>query len=169
LPKNVKEPNDILVKGNYAEIVIRNALGEQKAVAIIDKDDLERCSKLKWSWGQTAIQAVYKGKRISLSRFILGVTEKDKFAIHKDGDFLNNRRSNLVVATKQQKAINAKTGSRNTSGYRGISWRKDRKKWDVYLIYNGKMHRAGCCELLEDAIAARKALEEKYYKGLRIK
>jgi hypothetical protein len=127
LPKSVKEPNDIRLKDDYAEIVIRSAHGEPKAVAIIDKDDLERCSKLKWSWGQTAIQAVYKGKRISLSRFILGVTEKDKFAIHKDRDFLNNRRSNLAVGTKQQKAINAKTGSRNTSGHRGVSWRKDRK------------------------------------------
>lgn len=52
---------------------------------------------------------------------------------HADNDSLNNTRKNLRLATHSQNIANSKIHSNNTSGYRGVSFDKRRKKWVVQI------------------------------------
>ena len=57
---------------------------------------------------------------------------------HKDNNPLNNKIENLREASSSQNNCNAKKRADNTSGIKGVSWRKRDKKWRVYLNVNGK-------------------------------
>lgn len=57
---------------------------------------------------------------------------------HTDRNKLNNQRSNLRAATNQQNHANRDTPSHNTSGYKGVSWDKNRKLWSAGIMYNGR-------------------------------
>ena len=55
---------------------------------------------------------------------------------------------------------------RNSSGVRGVTWKKDKQKWEAYICCQGKSHYLGRYDTLEQAVAARKAGEEKYYRPI---
>ena len=52
---------------------------------------------------------------------------------------------------------------KNVYGINGISYCKSRKKYEVNLTNNNKKFHLGYYDNLEDAIAARKEAEEKYF------
>lgn len=56
-----------------------------------------------------------------------------------------------------------KKTSRNTSGYPGVSWRKDKEKWAARIYFNGKEHCLGYYSNKDDAIKARKEAENDLY------
>ena len=51
----------------------------------------------------------------------------------------------------------------NTSGHVGIYWAKRHEKWHVQIMVDRKHHHLGYFTNLDDAIAARKAAEQKYH------
>lgn len=112
-----------------------------------------------------------KRQGVPLHRIIMGVEGIPASVImvdHIDGDGLNNRRENLRLATASQNAMNRRTRSDNSSGARGVSWRKDLGKWEAYAKVNGKQRKGGCFEKLEDAAeAARKLREEMHGRFAR--
>lgn len=55
----------------------------------------------------------------------------------------------------------------NTSGHKGISWIKDRLKWESKISVNGKTVHLGQYDLLSDAIDARKRGEIMYWGELQ--
>lgn len=79
------------------------------------------------------------GKRFALHRVLLGLTNRHELVDHADMDKLNNRRSNLRVATKAQNAANIRKLKRNrgtSSEFKGVSYCKRRQKWKAYLRAN---------------------------------
>ncbi len=70
---------------------------------------------------------------------------------HIDGDGLNNRVSNLRVATCCQNNSNRGMYKRNTSGYKGLRWFKRNKKWACFIGYQGRQIYGGLFENKEDA------------------
>lgn len=68
--------------------------------------------------------------------------------------------TNLQVITRE---IPIKT---NTSGVTGVKWDKDRQKWYAEIEFKGKKHYLGRYVNKEDAIAARKEAEEKFFKPI---
>jgi hypothetical protein len=59
---------------------------------------------------------------------------------HIDGDGLNNRKSNLRVATHAQNMWNRGPQHNNTSGFRGVSWHEKSAKWQARIKHeNGRM------------------------------
>lgn len=79
---------------------------------------------------------------------------------HKKYD---NRRSQLRRANDLLNARNRVTPSNNTSGIKGVSWRKREQKWRAYITVNHKRIELGNYIDIEDAIEARKKAEEKYF------
>lgn len=74
---------------------------------------------------------------------------------HVDGDGLNNRMANLRECNQQQNNGNHKRlCGHNTSGLRGVTWKKDRQKWKAYIVKNGRQHHLG---YFDDKEAARAA------------
>ena len=56
---------------------------------------------------------------------------------HIDRNRLNNQKSNLRFATSSQNKHNVGLRSDNTSGFKGVHWNKDRKKWQASIFIKG--------------------------------
>ncbi len=121
-------------------------------VAIVDKSDSALISDFKWSIRQGLYVASWiKGKRIYLHRHIMGA-KHGQMVDHKDGNQLNNRRSNLRFCTPSQNVINSKVRSNNTSGYRGVD--ATRLRWRARIGVNGHRILLGIFDQIEDAATA---------------
>lgn len=73
---------------------------------------------------------------------------------HIDSDGLNNRRSNLRLATVSQNHFNSRISKRNTSGFKGVSFEKRANKWLARIKIDGKVKWLGYYNNPEDAGAA---------------
>ena len=51
----------------------------------------------------------------------------------------------------------------NTSGVKGVSWSKERNKWEVQMYVNGKKHNIGRFEDLEVAKAMAIAFRQEHH------
>ena len=82
---------------------------------------------------------------------------------HIDGNPLNNKIENLRKVTTSQNMQNAKRYSTNTSGVKGVSWEKDRKKWKVQVMLNRENNIIRNLESLELAELVAQELRNKYH------
>ena len=73
---------------------------------------------------------------------------------HIDGDPGNNRLANLRAASRSENVCNQRIRSDNTSGHKGVSWKKDRQVWEAHIGVNGKRKRLGGFSTKELAAAA---------------
>jgi hypothetical protein len=87
----------------------------------------------------------------------------DKYIDHKNRVRNDNRLCNLRDVNTTDNAQNISLPSHNKSGHIGVSWFELQKAWTVYVKVNKKNKWLGCYKNLDDAIAARKAGEVKYY------
>ena len=96
----------------------------------------------------------YPGQHILMHRLILDAPE-DMEVDHIDGNGLNNRRSNLRLATKSQNAINRRVNRPNKSSrFRGVCWNRKSERWQASIRTKGKSVYLGLFEREEDAAAA---------------
>lgn len=76
---------------------------------------------------------------------------------HIDNDSLNNRRSNLRVATRAENCRNRKRRSDNTSGYKGVSYDKSKGVWSASICVNKALHIGYFHTAVDAAIAYNQA------------
>lgn len=63
---------------------------------------------------------------------------------HRDTNRANNKIDNLRLATNSQNCANRGPNKRKeTSGFKGVSWRPDRKKWRAYIVKQQKQVALG--------------------------
>jgi len=67
---------------------------------------------------------------------------------------LDNRRCNLRTATVSQNAANMRRPSHNTSGFKGVTWSKARRKWIAKLVKNQRNINLGLFSDPADAARA---------------
>lgn len=91
-----------------------------------------------------------------MHRFILGLPVWNPPVDHKNGDGLDNRRSNLRVCSWAQNSGNRVLDSRNTTGFKGVSFCVANKKFHAALRAKGEAYHLG---YFEDAISAAKAYD----------
>lgn len=63
----------------------------------------------------------------------------------------DNRISNLRIASRSENNINSKLYSHNTSRFRGVSFSKERNKWESKIKHNGKTLHLGRFNSPEEA------------------
>jgi hypothetical protein len=82
-----------------------------------------------------------------------------EFIDHRDCNPSNNAISNLRPANPSLNAGNSRISKRNTSGYKGVSWNKRKKRWQAYIhMPDGRQKTIGRFSRIEDAAEAyRKA------------
>jgi hypothetical protein len=87
-----------------------------------------------------------------------------KYIDHADGNSLNNKIENLRPATQSQNLANSCAKKTNTSGYKGVTYRKDTEKWQAAIMVNGKHISLGSYSTKEKAALAYKNGSEKYFE-----
>jgi hypothetical protein len=138
----------------------------QGKVTIIDAQDAERVLRYKWHAERRhgpksrtfyAVTTIRKenGKQTGLSmhRFILQLPPRTPHVDHRNGDGLDNRRENLRLATPAQNNRNVKISQLNTSGFKGVSWRKRDHRWRAQIQFNGHVKHLGHFQIKEEAAA----------------
>lgn len=75
---------------------------------------------------------------------------------HADGDGLNNRRSNLRLASALDNGRNKKKRDGTTSPYKGVSWNTQKRRWVGRIYINGKHLHLG---YFFDAVEAANAYD----------
>jgi len=112
-------------------------------------------------------RVTYRANRI-IWRWMTGEDPGPDVIDHIDGDRLNNAFDNLRRASYAENNRNRTVNRNNTSGYKGVCWHKNEKKWYVAIRHNGVKKHIGCFSQLEAAHAAyRKASAEFHGKFAR--
>ena len=105
------------------------------------------------------VESYPKSKIVKMHNVVMNYPYVDHI-YHKKYD---NRRSQLRRANDQLNARNRIIPSNNTSGVKGVCWRKREQKWRAYITVNHKRIELGNYIDIEDAIEARKKAEKKYF------
>lgn len=101
---------------------------------------------------------------IMLNENNLNNTEIDIDHIRGNTSRNDNRKSNLRIATRTENLRNQTYRSNSTSGFIGVSFRKDRNKWRAYInVDNGKQLSLGMFDDYTEAVKTRILVEQKYF------
>lgn len=154
-----------LFRGNRVDIKLNNGL-----IAIIDEDDYEKVKDITWYADYCKnVKSFYVKtakcklrEKTSLHRFIVN-PPKHMFVDHVNHNTLDNRKSNLRIVTRSQNQMNQKKRCDNLSGYTGVGFIKDEKKWQARITVNQKTKRLGRFFLKCQAVKARKEAEQKHF------
>jgi hypothetical protein len=130
----------------YGYTYRRINLGEGKWV-ILDQEDYYRLSGFKWYVNGNGVNfyafrnmVVGPGltRMKSMHREIMG-SPKGMLVDHRNRDTFDNRRANLRLATHSQNSCNSNINKAGRSSqYRGVSFDRKRKYWNVQVVLEGK-------------------------------
>ncbi len=138
------------------EVPLRRSAG---SVALVDAIDLVLIRDYaSWhlhdtGYASTEQSDTERRRRIYMHRRILQPTNGLEVD-HINRDPLDNRRSNLRLATRTQQAANTGLRSDNTSGYKGVSWDRSRRCWYASIRNDGRSVALGGYPNPEDAARA---------------
>jgi hypothetical protein len=89
--------------------------------------------------GEKRRRRIEQMHRVILSRKLDRSLLPTELVDHKDGDGLNNTRSNLRLATNGQNLANRRGPTRQSqSGVLGVCWDKSKQRWLVQISKDGK-------------------------------
>jgi|SRR6266850_2177403 len=138
--------------------------------ALVDTVDFDRINQWNWSASAYGNPTKFRAVRCVNDRIILmhhavlelpGDTEID----HESGDGLDNRRKNLRLCTRQQNSFNKGRMSRNTSGYKGVSWDKRLSMWRAQIRTGGRSMSIGRHKTAEAAARAYDEAAKRLHGG----
>ena len=151
--------NEYTVDGDVVKVLLDNKNKEM----LCDIEDWERLKEYRWRVGRNGYaETTSNGVVTPFHHFIIGC-EKGNYRDHINRNRLDNRKENLREVTPFESVLNRGINKNNTSGYRGVTYSKRYKKWVAQISHNRKNHILGRFDRKEDAIAARKAGEIKYF------
>ena len=144
----------------------------QGKVTLVDDEKYEYLNQ--WKWCALKRKKIYyavrhtsrkngKSKVLAMHRVIINA-KQNELTDHIDGDGLNNVIKNLRIATQSQNQMNRGRQINNTSGYMGVVWRKDKKKWYSKIILNKKQIYGGCYLSPIEAAKSYDSLARQYHR-----
>lgn len=136
-----------------------NAYGKQ---ILIDKEDYERVKTHQWYIGKNGYPVTNVNRTpITLHRYLI---DTDKETIdHINGNPLDNRKTNLRPATHRENSYNAKVSKNNKSGYKGVWWSRDKRKYCAEIHINRKKIHLGYFTKPEEAAKAYDKAAVQYF------
>lgn len=147
-------------------------------VALVDDADYESVSSFTWYAHRYKNGSFYASrhsprnhyfrKNILMHRQLLGLEASDgRYVDHKNGNGLDNRRSNLRIVNRSQNQWNTEKQRNNKSGHKGVFWYKRSRKWRAKIMVHGKTIELGLFTEVESAAAAYNAAAAKYHGEFR--
>lgn len=111
--------------------------------ALVDAADFDWLNQWNWyaHW-QPHVRSYY-AERTENGRIVRMATEilkcaSDEEGEHVNNDTLDNRRENLRKCSSPQNTRNRRLFSNNTSGYTGVHWDANARKWRALVRHNGR-------------------------------
>ncbi len=148
----------------------------QGQVAIVDAKNYEALAKFKWCacrsrHGKT-FYARRRGKRadgkscaIHMHREIMGAADWEEVD-HKDGNGCHNWEDNMRLVTSGENARNVGKRADNTSGYKGVYFKKQNQKWGAQIQVNREHRHLGYFDTPKEAhtayVAAAKEIHGEF-------
>ena len=125
--------------------------------ALVDEEDLETLIETDVPWHPWR-----HGRNVYARRTINGVSQMMHRLLlpgalvvdHRNGNGLDNRRSNIRAVDHAANARNKRVRIDNKSGFRGVTQRASRKGWRAMITHEGKEHFLGT---FEDPVVASAA------------
>jgi len=143
----------------------------QGKVALVDDEDFEWLNQWKWYAirDNLTFYAVRKSPMVNrktrqlirMHRIILN-SQDEEIVDHKDHNGLNNLRNNIRNCTQSQNQQN-RIGRFCTSRFKGVSWRKDRKRWLVTIVVQKRKMYIGMFKSELDAAEAYNMAAKKHF------
>lgn len=122
--------------------------------AIVDESDFDRVSQVSWCYRRDGYaHGRYKRKLVLMHRFIMEAP-RESLVDHINGNKLDNRKSNLRLCTFSENAIHRKVKSDNSSGYKGVYFKKEYGRWTSAIQVRGRRKFLGYFDTPEEAYVA---------------
>lgn len=118
----------------------------QNKYALVDDDDFQLVNAYKWRAYKTkhTYYALNNKRPFLMHRLIMGLQAGDRREVdHINHNGLDNRKSNLRVASRNQNNWNRKKQSGFTSQYKGVSRCSRANRYEVHIKIYGKAYRIG--------------------------
>lgn len=158
------EKRQIILLGDIAHVPLADG-----NIAVIDAVDVPLVDRWSWStdrsrpkrYVRATIQRGGVKRHVAMHRLILGLSDPAVSVDHIDGNPLNNRRSNLRLATNAENSRNQKLKP-NLSGFKGVTIQIRRRKngtrksprWRCRVKVDGVYRQFGTYVSAEDAARA---------------
>ena len=147
----------IEVVDDHARIPLHGRAGKFYGYALIDIGDLDLVSGISWTKdprGYVAGRPAGHGNSVTMHRLIMhGLEKKGGCTDHKDGNRLDNRRSNLRDCTQKENARNTRLAKNNTSGSKGVR-KSSTGSWVARITVDRKEIHIGSYVTKQEASAA---------------
>lgn len=143
--------------------------------ALVDDEDAE-IGRHKWHAhrGRKTFYAErkhrnYKGTRtlkmhrVVMERYLGRKLFDSEMVDHVNGNGLDNRRTNLRIASVSENLANSGVWKSSTSGYRGVSYHKRNKRWQAKILFNGVLIHCGWYSTPEEASRAYEAKAKEIF------
>ena len=145
----------------------------KRKFAVVSPEDYQRLNKFKW-YVQTNASTSYAVRyvRVGISKKYALVwmhrevvpAPKGMFVDHINHIGLDNRRTNLRLATRRQNMYNRRKLRKNTTSlFKGVYWRSDTKCWRANITVDGKRIRLGQFNSQIDAAKAYDDAARKHH------
>lgn len=143
----------------------------------VNEKDYEMLSRNSWTavWAEDS-KSFYAARQVKVGpnrwsyvfmhRVILGLGFGDpRIGDHRNpNETLNNTRGNLRIVTIAQNCMNSRRSKNNTTGYKGVSKRKDTGKYRAYIVFDWKQINLGSSfNTAEEAYAAYCDASKRYH------
>lgn len=132
-------------------------------VAIVDDEDYDMLCAMKWR-ATECVNTFYASaslprcagvqKTVKMHRLILGVTDPKIHCDHRDGNGLNNQKSNLRICTNGENQRNATLRTDNKTGFKGVCFYSRDNKFVSRIRIAGRSFYLGSYHTAEDAARA---------------
>ena len=136
------------------------ALVKGTGIALVDDDDYESLSRLRWYLHPHGYAVCRTGDHKTTARMhrVIMQAPVGVQVDHENRNRLDNRRSNLRFATAILNSRNAGATVRSKSGVRGVYW--EHGKWLACSYHLGREYRLGRFVSIADAAAAYQSFNE---------
>ena len=130
--------------------------------AIVDDEDYSQLASVRWYaapgrhtfYAKRDVRRNGSKGRILMHRYLLGCPDGLEVD-HKNGNGLDNRRSNIRIATRSQNRANTGLQINNISGVKGVCRCAETGRWKVRVQWQLQNIWVGRFDSLEEAVEAR--------------